>query len=143
MYIPKEDMWKIRNKEYVFPSSKSILFANIYLYRNKILEKFTSFFEINCISNGADVRFEWFGKNYFYRYWKNTNNMHFHYQLYSQKIEINIGKTSFIYFFETRIWKMVNKSEKQFFLKLHCPKSDLNFWQISALASKMGQLKEK
>ena len=24
----------------------------------------------------------------------------------------------------------VSKSQKQFFLKLHCPKSDLNFWQI-------------
>ena len=37
----------------------------------------------------------------------------------------------------------VSKSQKQFFLKLHCPKSDLNFWQISALASKMGQIKRK
>ena len=36
----------------------------------------------------------------------------------------------------------VSKSQKQFFLKLHCPEIDLNFWQISALASKMGQIKK-
>ena len=35
----------------------------------------------------------------------------------------------------------VSKSQKQFFLKLHCPKSDLNFWQISALGFKIGQIK--
>ena len=35
----------------------------------------------------------------------------------------------------------VSKSKKQFFLKLHCPKSDLNFWHISALAFKKGQIK--
>ena len=35
----------------------------------------------------------------------------------------------------------VSESQKQFFLKLHCPNSDLNFWQISALASKMDQIK--
>ena len=37
----------------------------------------------------------------------------------------------------------VSKSQKHFFLKLHCPKSYLNFWQISALTSKMGQIKMK
>ena len=37
----------------------------------------------------------------------------------------------------------VSKSQKQFFLKLHCPKSELNFGKISALASKMGQIKKK
>ena len=37
----------------------------------------------------------------------------------------------------------VSKSEKQFFLKLHCPKINLNFWKISALASKMGKIKKK
>ena len=36
----------------------------------------------------------------------------------------------------------VSKSQKQFFLKLHCPPKDLHFWQISALASKMGQIKK-
>ena len=30
-----------------------------------------------------------------------------------------------------------------FFLKLHHPKSDQDFWRISALASKMGQIKKK
>ena len=37
----------------------------------------------------------------------------------------------------------VSKPQKQFFLKLHCPKSNLNFLQISALAFKMGQKKIK
>ena len=36
----------------------------------------------------------------------------------------------------------VSTSQKQFFLKLHCPKINLNFWQISALAFKMGQIKK-
>ena len=34
----------------------------------------------------------------------------------------------------------VSKSQKQFFLKHHCPKSDQNFWRISAQASKMVQM---
>jgi hypothetical protein len=39
-------------------------------------------------------------------------------------------------------WLEVSKSQKQFFLKLHCPQNDRQFWQISALASKMGQIKK-
>ena len=37
-------------------------------------------------------------------------------------------------------WKF-RKCQKQFFLKLHWPKSKRNFWRISILASKMGQIK--
>ena len=36
----------------------------------------------------------------------------------------------------------VGKSGKQSFLKLHCPKRDRKFWRISALASKMGQIRK-
>ena len=36
----------------------------------------------------------------------------------------------------------VSKSQKQFFLKLNCSKSALNFWHISALASKICQIKK-
>ena len=34
----------------------------------------------------------------------------------------------------------VRKSQKELFLKIHCPKSKRNFWRISALASRMGQI---
>ena len=34
----------------------------------------------------------------------------------------------------------VRKSQKQLFLKLHCPKSKQNIWRISALASRMDQM---
>ena len=37
----------------------------------------------------------------------------------------------------------ISYSQKQLFFKLHCQKSHLNFWQLSALASKMGQIKKR
>ena len=36
----------------------------------------------------------------------------------------------------------VSKSQKKFILKPHCQKSYLSYWQISALANKMGQRKK-
>ena len=73
--------------------------------------------------------------------WDSEHNLDVKVKLYipsTWKTQINLLLFSFWTDLVVRV--KVSKSQKQFFLKLHWPKSDRNFWRISALASNMGQI---